>query len=163
MIVAKPKISNSEIGRGKKNFKSNICFLRISIGCLRKRNWSLSWLPILTSSLSPSACFLCGMGITSCRLGCLTLIICTMMSLPSTSLWFHYPWHLSWACWTPHYHDKTQQICFWTFFFLHEVRFKWFHFYYTLYLCRSVELNHVEPSFVHESFRIQWNRIIPLE
>ncbi len=72
------------IGRGMRNSKSSTCLFGVGIECLRMKDLSLSCLPILTSSPSPSTCFLCGMGITSCMLGCLTLIISTMMSLLGT-------------------------------------------------------------------------------
>ncbi len=69
------------IGRGRKNSKSNTCIFVVNIGCLRMRDLSFSCLPIWTSSFFSSACLLFGMGITSWRLGCLTLTIYTMMNL----------------------------------------------------------------------------------
>jgi hypothetical protein len=42
-------------------------------------------------------------------------------------------------------------------------KFKGFCSHSCLYLCRSVELDHVKPSLVHEFFRIQSIGIIPLE
>ncbi len=74
------------IWRGKRNFKSSTCFFGVCIRCLRMRNLSLSCLLILISSFFLGVCFLCGMGITSCRLGCFTLTICMMMSPSGTSL-----------------------------------------------------------------------------
>ncbi len=74
------------IRKGKRNSKSNTCLLGVDIGCLIMKDLILSCLPILTSNLFPCACFLCGMGIPSCKLGCLTLTVYMMMSLSCTSL-----------------------------------------------------------------------------
>jgi hypothetical protein len=74
------------IGRGKKNSKSSTYLLRIDTRYLRMRYLNLSCLSILTSIIFLGVCFLCGMGITSCRLGCFTLPICTMMNPFGTSL-----------------------------------------------------------------------------
>ncbi len=75
------------IGRGKRNSKSSTCLLGVGIRCLKMKDFRLSCLPILTSSLSPGACFLSRMVITSHKFGYLILTICIMMSPPSTSLW----------------------------------------------------------------------------
>jgi hypothetical protein len=69
---------------------------------------SLPCFPILTSSLSPSTCFLSRMGITCCKFGYLTSIVCTMMSLPSTSMLIPLSLILSWVCWALHCHDETK-------------------------------------------------------
>ncbi len=74
------------IGRGRRNSKNNTCFIGVDIRCLRMKDMSFSCLIILTLSLFPSSCFLCGMGIIGCRLGCFTLIVCMMMSPLGTSL-----------------------------------------------------------------------------
>jgi hypothetical protein len=50
------------------------------------KDLSFSCLLILTLSLFPNACFLCGMGIIGCRLGCFTLIVYMMMNPFGTSL-----------------------------------------------------------------------------
>ncbi len=60
--------------------------LGVNIGCLKTRDLSLYCLSILTSSLFPNTFFCMGMGITSCKLGCLTLTIFMMMSPLGTSL-----------------------------------------------------------------------------
>jgi hypothetical protein len=58
------------IGRGRRNSKSNTCLFGVYIRCLRMKDLNLSCLLILTSSFFLGACFLCGMGLTSCRLDC---------------------------------------------------------------------------------------------
>ncbi len=75
------------IGRGRRNSKSSTCFLGIGIGCLKMKDLKFFCLPILTSTLSPSPCFLSRMVITSCKFRCLILNVYIMMSLPSTFLW----------------------------------------------------------------------------
>jgi hypothetical protein len=142
------------IKRGRRNSKSRTCFFGVDIRCLRMKYLSLSCLPKLTSNLSWSACFLCGMGITSCKLSCLILTIYTMMNLHGTFLFI--PLSLTpfmMGLWTPHYHDKAQQVYSWTFFVLH--RFKWFCSHYFLCLYRLEEQDHLKPNLVHEFFKIQ--------
>ncbi len=72
------------IGRAEGMPRRAHLFLELTLD-LKMRDLSLSYLPILTSSCSPGACFLFGMEIIGCRLGCLTSTIYRMMSPHGTS------------------------------------------------------------------------------
>ncbi len=72
--------------KGQEEFQKQHMFSWSRHWMFENERFESSCLLILTWSLSLGACFLCGMGIIGCKLGCLTLIIYMMMGLFGTSL-----------------------------------------------------------------------------
>jgi hypothetical protein len=80
-------MSHFKSGRVKRNLWINTCLLGINFGSQIMRKFENFMDVDPNPSLCPSVCFLYGIEITNCKLGCHISIMCTMMNLLGTSTW----------------------------------------------------------------------------